>query len=74
VLAESMDQAHLVEAMDAVLWRVGDTARQWHTDWLVTVIVPGSAQVQASFAQIARNYGRVVVPCPLRGSSLHAYR
>ena len=42
VLAETMDQAHLIEAMDAVMRRLGGTARQWRTDRLATVIVPGS--------------------------------
>lgn len=66
VLAECMDQAHLVEAMDAVMRRLGGTARHWRTDRLATVIVPGSADVQASFAPVARHYGAVVVPCPPR--------
>jgi hypothetical protein len=66
VLAECMDQAHLVEAMDAVMRRLGGTARHWRTGRLATVIVPGSADVQASFAPVARHYGAVVVPCPPR--------
>jgi transposase len=66
VLAESMDQAHLIEAMDAVMRRLGGTARQWRTDRLATVIVPGSADVQASFAPVAKYYGAIVVPCPPR--------
>jgi len=66
VLAESMDQAHLIEAMDAVMRRLGGTARKWRTDRLATVIVPGSADVQASFAPVAKYYGAIVVPCPPR--------
>src|SRR6266516_4617464 len=66
VLAEAMDQAHLIEAMDAVMRRLGGTARHWRTDRLATVIVPGSAEVQASFAPVAKHYGAVVVPCPPR--------
>ena len=66
VLAGRMDQAHLIEAMDAVMRRLGGTARHWRTDRLATVIVPGSADVQASFAPVARHYGAVVVPCPPR--------
>jgi hypothetical protein len=61
-----MDQAHLVEAMDAVLRRLGGTARHWRTDRLATVIVPGSADVQVSFAPVAKHYGAVVVQCPPR--------
>jgi len=66
VLAECMDQAHLVEAMDAVMRRLGGTARQWRTDRLATVIVPGTADVQASFAPVAKHYGAIVAPCPPR--------
>ncbi len=42
VLAESMDQAHLIEAMDGVLRRLGGTPRVWRTDRLATVIRPGA--------------------------------
>jgi transposase len=66
VLTESMDQAHLIEAMDGVLRRLGGTAREWRTDRLATVIVPGTADIQASFAPVAKHYGAVVVPCPPR--------
>ena len=66
VLTDSMDQAHLIEAMDGVLRRLGGTARKWRTDRLATVIVPGTADVQASFAPVAKHYGAVVVPCPPR--------
>ena len=44
VLAEKMDQAHLIEAMDEVMRRLGGTARVWRTDRLATVIVPGHAR------------------------------
>ena len=66
VLSESMDQPHLIEAMDAVMRRLGGTARKWRTDRLATVIVPGSADVQASFAPVAKHYGAIVAPCPPR--------
>lgn len=56
VLAPSLDQAHLIEAMDAVLRRLGGTARDWRTDRLATVIVPGSGDVQPSFAPVAKHY------------------
>ena len=54
VLAESLDQPHLIEAMDAVLRRHGGTPRVWRTDRLATVIVPGSRDVQPSFAPVAK--------------------
>jgi hypothetical protein len=50
VLAPATDQAHLVESMDGVLRRLGGTARRWRVDRMATVIVPGSAEVQASVA------------------------
>jgi transposase len=66
VLCESMDQAHLIEALDGVLRRLGGTTRQWRTDRLATVIRPGSGDVQASFAPVAKHYGAIVVACPPR--------
>jgi len=66
VLAEKMDQAHLVSAMDQVLRRLGGTARAWRTDRLATVIVPGTHDVQPSFVPVAKHYGAIVEPCPPR--------
>jgi transposase len=66
VLAESLDQPHLIEAIDAVLRRHGGTPRIWRTDRLATVIVPGTRDVQPSFAPVAKFYGVVVEPCPPR--------
>jgi transposase len=66
VLAASTDQAHLIEAMDGVLRRLGGTARRWRVDRMATVIVPGTADVQASFAPVAKHYGAIVIPCPPR--------
>jgi transposase len=66
VLAESLDQPHLVEAMDAVMRRLGGTARVWRTDRLATVIVPGTRDVQPSFAPVAKHYQAIVEPCPPR--------
>ena len=66
VLAESMDQAHLIDAMDKVLRRLGGTARIWRTDRLATVITPGTRDVQPTFAPVAKHYGAIVEPCPPR--------
>lgn len=66
VLATSTDQAHLIEAIDAVLRRLGGTARVWRTDRMATVIVPGSSDVQPAFAPVAKHYGVTVRPCPPR--------
>ena len=64
--SESMDQAHLVAGIDEVLHRLGGTARRWRVDRMATVIVPGTDQVQASFAPVAKHYGVGVDPCPPR--------
>ncbi len=66
VLAEKTVQAHLIGAMHEVMLRLGGTPRIWRTDRLATVIVPGSRDVQASFAPVAKHYGAVVEPCPAR--------
>jgi transposase len=66
VIAEHMDQAHLIDAMDKVLRRLGGTARIWRTDRLATVITPGTRDVQPTFAPVAKHYGAIVEPCPPR--------
>jgi transposase len=66
VLSERVDHAHLVRAMDEVMRRLGGTPRIWRTDRLATVIKPGTRDVQASFAPVAKHYGAVVEPCPPR--------
>jgi transposase len=66
VLSEQMDQANLIEAMDKVMRRLGGTAHVWRTDRLATVITPGTRDVQASFAPVAKHYRAIVEPCPPR--------
>jgi transposase len=66
VISTSQDQPHLVEALDGVLRRLGGTTPAWRTDRLATVIVPGTADVQASFAPVAKHYGATIRPCPSR--------
>lgn len=66
VIAESLDQPHLIEAIDKVLRAHGGTPRVWRTDRLATVIVPGSREVQPTFAPVAKYYQAVVEPCPPR--------
>jgi transposase len=65
-VCESMDQAHLTAAMDRVLRKLGGTARDWRVDRLATVVVPGTGDVQPSFAPVAKHYGACVVVCPPR--------
>ena len=64
--SESMDQSHLVVGIDEVLRRLGGTPKRWRVDRMATVIVPGTDQVQRSFAPVAKHYGVGVDPCPAR--------
>jgi hypothetical protein len=66
VICPATDQAYLIEAMDAVMRRLGGTARRWRVDRMSTVVVPASGDVQASFAPVAKHYGASVVACPPR--------
>jgi transposase len=66
VLAESEDQPHLIEALDAVVRRLGGVTRDWRFDRMATVCHPGSGRVTASFAAVARHYGAAVKVCPAR--------
>jgi hypothetical protein len=65
-LTYSMDQPHLVEGIDAVLRRLGGTARVWRTDRMATVINPATGKIQTSFVPVAKHYGVTVTPCPPR--------
>jgi transposase len=66
VFAESEDQAHLIEAMDGVLRRLGGNARRWRFDRMATVVDPKSGIVQSSFVPVAKHYTANVVACPPR--------
>ena len=69
VFAESEDQPHLIWAIDGVLRRFGGTPWRWRVDRMSTVIVPGSDDVQASFAPVAKHYGVGIDPCPARAAN-----
>jgi transposase len=66
VLAESEDQAHLVEAIDGVARRLGGCTKRWRFDRMSTVCDPGSGRISASFAAVAKHYGVGVDICPSR--------
>jgi hypothetical protein len=66
VFADAEDQAHLIEAMDGVLRRLGGTARRWRLDRMATVVDPRSGVIQASFVPVAKHYRVSVVACPPR--------
>jgi transposase len=69
VFAESQDQAHLVEAIDGVLRRLGGTARRWRFDRMGTVVEIGTDRLPASFAQVAKYYGAHIDVCPPRAGN-----
>ena len=66
VLAPSMEQPHLIDAMDRVTRALGGVTRQWRFDRMATVVNPETGRVQASFAAVAKHYGVAVVACPPR--------
>jgi transposase len=66
VISEGMTFAHLVDALDGVLRRLGGTARAWRTDRMATVVHPGSDRMTAEFAQVAKHFGVEVWVCPPR--------
>jgi transposase len=66
VISEGMTFAHLVEAIDGVLRRLGGTTRAWRTDRMATVVHQGSDRLTAAFAAVAKHYGVEVWVCPAR--------
>jgi transposase len=66
VVCEGMTFAHLVDAIDGVLRRLGGSSRAWRTDRMATVVAPGTDRITAQFAQVAKHYGVEVWVCPPR--------
>jgi hypothetical protein len=66
VLAEAEDFPHLVEALDAVVRRLGGVTQVWRFDRMATVCLPSSGRITPAFAQVAKHYGVHSVVCPPR--------
>src|SRR5262252_3729692 len=66
VLAECEDFAHLAEALDQVVRKLGGLTRRWRFDRMATVCHPGSGALTAEFAGLAKYYGVAVDLCPPR--------
>jgi transposase len=66
VISEGMTLAHLVDAIDGVLRRLGGTTRAWRTDRMASVVHTDSDRITAQFAQAAKHYGVEVWICPPR--------
>jgi transposase len=65
VLADGEDLPHLVEAIDAVVARLGGLTRRWRFDRMSTVSTP-SGRLSAAFAGVAKYYTVAVDVCPPR--------
>jgi transposase len=66
VLADAEDLPHLVEAIDAVVRRLGGLTRRWRFDRMATVCSPASGRMTAQFAGVAKYYQVGVDMCPPR--------
>lgn len=66
VLAPSMDQPHLIDALDRVVRALGGLTHGWRFDRMATVCHPDSGRMTASFARVAKHYGVGVSICPPR--------
>jgi transposase len=66
VLADAEDFPHLVEAIDAVVRRLGGLTRRWRFDRMATVCSPSSGRLTAAFAGVAKYYTVAVDVCPSR--------
>lgn len=66
VLAESEDQAHLVEGLHALATSLGGLSQRWRFDRMATVCHPGSGRLTASFGAVAKHYQVGVDICPAR--------
>jgi transposase len=66
VFADGEDQAHLVEALDAVLRRLGGTPLRWRIDRMASAVDTRSGALLASFTQVAKYYAVAVAVCPPR--------
>ena len=66
VLAETTDQPHVIDGLHRIAVALGGLTRTWRFDRMATVCHPGSGQLTASFAAVAKHYGVSVAICPAR--------
>lgn len=59
VLADTEDFPHLVEALDAVVRKLGGITNDGRFDRMATVCCPSSGRLTAALAQVAKHYGSV---------------
>lgn len=65
-LCERADAAHLADALHAVAGQLGGLTKAWRFDRMSSVAHPGTGQVTASFAALAKHYAVTVALCPPR--------
>jgi transposase len=66
VLAPSEDFPHLIEALDAVVTRLGGVSERWRFDRMSTVCYPATGRLSPAFSAVAKHYGVAVDICPSR--------
>jgi transposase len=66
VFSEGQTGAHVIEALDGVLRRLGGTPRRWRTDRMAGVVAPGTDRLLPEFVACAKHYGVGVDVCPAR--------
>jgi len=66
VLCESMDQPHVIDALDRVSRQLGGLTSVWRFDRMATVCHPATGRITASFAAVAKHYGVSIAICPPR--------
>ncbi len=64
--SEGLDFAHLADALDGLLRRLGGTTRCWRTDRMATLVAPGTDRLRPEAAELAKHYGVTVAVCPPR--------
>ena len=64
VLAPAEDQPHLIEALDAVVRRLGGLTHRWRFDRMATVCHPDSGRLTATFGPVAAHYAVGIAICP----------
>jgi transposase len=63
VFADGMTFAHLIEALDGVVRRLGGTTKSWRTDRMATFVYPGTDRLRPEAAAAAKHYGVTVAVC-----------
>ena len=66
VFADSEDFAHLLEALESVVARLGGVTARWRFDRMSTVCYPATGRLLPTFAAVAKHYGVAVDICPSR--------